>query len=358
MSGAATGPAASLLRGTLRIAEPFYGAAVRLRNRLFDSEIRKIHRLPRPAISIGNITTGGTGKTPMVRWLAENLRCQGRNVAVLSRGYRSAEGGLGDELMMLDRLLNQEGSEKRVLLRANPNRVDAARDVLREHPEIDIFLLDDGFQHRRIARDLDIVLISASEPFGFGHLLPRGLLREPLSSLKRVGAVVITHADLATSEELSLIEAKIRKYNPSVAVYRAIHAQIGMKESHASPTAPVDHPMVELSRRRFFVFCGIANPQAFDRQLRKFGSPTGSRWFADHHRYSDADLASIRQAAQAASAEVLLTTEKDWVKVGPLAQADGLPIWRVEIQVRFEDQDERLLLDQVREAISWSERRI
>lgn len=352
MSGAATGPAASLLRGGLDIVEPFYGAAIRVRNRLFDSHIRKIHRLPRPVISIGNITTGGTGKTPMVRWLAENLRRQGHNAAVLSRGYRSATGEAGDELTMLDRLLNEAGSDQRILLRANPNRVQAAKDALREHPEIDVFILDDGFQHRRVARDLDIVLISASEPFGFDHLLPRGMLREPISSLKRADAVVITHSDLAAPEELSLIEAKIRKYNPSVAAYRAIHAQIGMRDSQNSVPGTIDSPMEELSRRKFFAFCGIGNPQTFDFQLRKFGLSAGSRWFADHHHYSTADLTSLKQAAQAAGADVLVTTEKDWVKIAPLAKPLDFPLWRVEMQVRFLDQDERLLLDQVREAIS------
>ncbi|HEY2587470.1 MAG TPA: tetraacyldisaccharide 4'-kinase [Tepidisphaeraceae bacterium] len=344
ISGQARGPGASLARGFLTIVEPFYAGAITIRNHLFDRQLKSIRHLPRPVISIGNITTGGTGKTPMVQWLAENLRREGRRVAILSRGYRAAPGSLGDELSMLDRALNDPGDPP-VLLRANSDRYAAGEELLKEHPEVDVFVLDDGFQHRRLARDLDVVLINAAEPSGFGRVLPRGLLREPLAGLRRAGAVVLTHADQATPEQLTAIEAEIRRHNATAPLYRAIHAQAGLRSSRPEIES---HPFNELSRHRFFAFCGIGNPAAFHRQLARFvDTYVGRRWFGDHHAYTAEDLANLSAEARKAGAEILITTEKDWVKVEPFATAIDLPIWRAEVRIQFSDEDEPRLLDQV-----------
>jgi tetraacyldisaccharide 4'-kinase len=345
ISGEAAGPAASLMRGLLSAMEPFYAGATRIRNQLFDRHLKSAGRLARPVISIGNITTGGTGKTPMVRWFAERLRGEGRHVAVLSRGYRAAPGSLGDELSMLDRSLNDTCGAP-VFLRANSNRCAAGEALLREHPEIGVFLLDDGFQHRRLARDLDVVLVNAAEPFGFGHVLPRGLLREPLGGLGRAGAVVLTHADQATPGQLSSIEAKVRRHNAKAPLYRAMHAPACLRSSGPENA---EHSMDELSRRRFFAFCGIGSPGAFHRQLEPFGEMyRGRRWFGDHHAYTPADLAEVAAMARNAGAETLLTTEKDWVKVEPFANGVELPILRAEIRMQFIGDDEQRLLDQAR----------
>src|SRR4051794_36561894 len=176
VSGEATGVGPASIRALLSLAEPFYAAAAGARNRAFDRDPRKLRRLPRPVISIGNLTAGGTGKTPVVRWLASRLRDDGLRVAVLSRGYKATPGSLGDEQRMLESLLNGPGKVP-VVIRADPDRYSTGVAALREHPEIDVFLLDDGFQHRRLGRDLDLVLVNMTEPFGYGHVLPRGLLR-------------------------------------------------------------------------------------------------------------------------------------------------------------------------------------
>src|SRR5687767_11141712 len=169
MSGEQAGLVAGVLRTGMSAAEPFYAAVAAARNRLFDAGLRKSHLLPRPVVSVGNITTGGTGKTPVVRWLAERLRDHGRRVAVLARGYGATAGEAGDEQVMLDHLLNDGTTDaRRVVLVANPDRVAAATRLLGERPETDAFVLDDGFQHRRLARDLDVVLVSATSPFGYG----------------------------------------------------------------------------------------------------------------------------------------------------------------------------------------------
>src|SRR4051794_25843593 len=148
MSGQERGPAAGLLRAALAAAEPFYATAALARNWTFDAGVRTSHRLPRPVISVGNITTGGTGKTPVVRWLAGRLRDAGRQVAVLARGYGARPGELGDEQLMLRRLLNDMPGVGPVSIVANPDRVAAARKLLGEQPGVDTFVLDDGFQHR------------------------------------------------------------------------------------------------------------------------------------------------------------------------------------------------------------------
>ena len=344
MSGEAKGIGPAVLRATLCVAEPAYASAVILRNKLYDTGALAARRLSRPVISIGNLSTGGTGKTPMVRWIAERLRDDGHRVAILSRGYGAPAGGLGDELTMLERQLNGTSAAK-VWLRDGPDRFATGKRLLHEHPEIDVILLDDGFQHRRLARDLNIVLISAVEPFGFGHVIPRGLLREPLSGLRRANAIVLTHADQLGSEALSAIEKQVRRQNAAAPIYQAIHRPVGLKSRDGA-----QHPVDELSQRRFFAFCGIANPQVLQRDLSQFpASFVGGHWFGDHHHYTSRDLKRIADAARGCGAELLVTTAKDWVKVEPIADSsNGLPIWAIDVRIQFRGDDEDRLFGQVR----------
>jgi len=347
MSGSARGTGPTLLRAGLRIAEPFYAGSMMLRNRFYDAGWLGTTKLDRPVVSIGNITTGGTGKTPMVRWLAEQLRGDGRHIAILSRGYKAAPSQLGDELEMLGRSLSHK-SDPPVRLMANRDRAAAGASLLRAHPDIDVVLLDDGFQHRRLARDFDLVLISAAQPFGFGHVLPRGLLREPLRGLRRASSVVITHADQTSSAELNRIESVIKKYHPQVPIYRAVHTQTELRPPPSGSSGSAAQPMELLSRRPFFAFCGIANPSAFDSQLKRFGQRyEGHRWFDDHHDYTEADLASLRAEATSKRAELLITTEKDWAKIVRLPSSQAAPeIWRIDMSIKFLDgADARLLAD-------------
>jgi tetraacyldisaccharide 4'-kinase len=332
-----------MLRGALWAAEPFYTAAVTARNRFYDRGWLRTKRLPRPVISIGHLTTGGTGKTPMVRWLAEMFRNRGMNVAILSRGYKSTAGSLGDEWEMLRGHLN-EGSSTPVAFCANSDRFAGGLHVLREHPRVDLFILDDGFQHRRLARDFDLVLMSAVAPFGFGHVLPRGLLREPMNGLRRASAVVITHADQVTPDALTAIQERVRQVNTSLPVYRAAHVQSGLRQSDQDSA-----PISALSGRRVLAFCGIGDPQTFERQLRSAGAEVvGSRFFPDHYAYRDADAVELQGEAASRGAEALVTTEKDWVKFSRLPRTGTIvPVWRVDVRIQFLGDDERLLLEQV-----------
>lgn len=353
MSGAERGPRAAALRAALALAEPFYTSAVRLRNRGYDRNPAKVRRLPRPVVSVGNLTAGGTGKTPVVRWLAGHLRDDGRRVAVLSRGYGAAAGTPGDELRMLDALLDTPG-QLPVILRADPDRFAAGEVALADHPDLDAFLLDDGFQHRALHRDLDIVLLHAAEPFGFGHVLPRGLLREPVAGLRRAGAVVLTHATAADGGAIERILATIRRHNSGVPVYRCVHRPTCLREPAGLGGGDVERPLAALAGRRVFAFCGIGNPAAFESTLVEFGGPlAGRHWFPDHHAYSPADLARVHAAARQAGATVLVTTEKDWVKLAPLptARDEELPLWRLDVAAEFLDDDGPRLLEQVNEVV-------
>ncbi len=352
LSGEKRGTGPSLLRGLLRSAEPFYSGAMRLRNALYDRQcLRTTQTLPRPTISIGNITAGGTGKTPMVRWLADRLRDTGMTPCILLRGYKSDASGQSDELAMLEAHLNTSHAN-RVFLRADPSRIRAADAMIRSHPEIDVFLLDDAFQHRRAARDFDLVLISAVAPFGYDHVHPRGLLREPLSGLHRASALVITRSDAVDQSTLETIESRLRRHS-AAPIHRASHALTTVR----TPDGP--RALDDLSQRRCVAFCGIGDPQSFEKQASALpGSLVATKSFPDHHHYTPGDLCALQSLAAKHRADLLLTTEKDWIKLAPLAdQAPGVPIWRLDMEIRFVEGDEDALFQNILAAIDRARRR-
>ena len=178
VSGRRKGLLATLARGVLRVVEVPYTIAVSMRNRRYDRGTAEVHNVGVPIITVGNLTLGGTGKTPMVKWLAQRFQNAGLRVAIVSRGYGAAEGKHNDEALELAQALPNVPHIQ------NRDRVAAAQQAIREFKS-QLMLLDDGFQHRRLGRDLDIVLLDALEPFGFEHVFPRGTLREPLAGLQR-----------------------------------------------------------------------------------------------------------------------------------------------------------------------------
>ncbi|MGA2502191.1 MAG: tetraacyldisaccharide 4'-kinase, partial [Tepidisphaeraceae bacterium] len=272
---------ARLLRGLLSLAEPAYAAVMSTRNWLYGRSILKAHQLHAAVISIGNITTGGTGKTPMVQWLARQLRRRGLTPAVLIRGYKG-HAGWSDEQQLLRRMLGD------VPVLAEPDRVAGANRLLKEHPQTQAILLDDGFQHRRLARDFDLVLVDATNPFGFGHVLPRGLLRERRSGLGRADAIVLTRNDLISPQRRRELESELHGWSPRAAIYRARHQLTGLRSPGADPAAPPDLPLDWLSRRRWIAAAGIGNPAALEQQLRDLpGTFCGGTWFGDHHGFTE-----------------------------------------------------------------------
>jgi tetraacyldisaccharide 4'-kinase len=325
VDGTTRGPGASLARlGLATISAP-YGAAVAVRNAAYDAGLLSIVRAGVPVVSIGNLTLGGTGKTPLVAWTARLLARLGRRPAIVSRGYGARAGETSDEAAELALLLP---TVPHVADRDRPRA--AARAVA---AGADAVVLDDGFQHRRLARDLDIVAVDATDPFGCGRLFPRGLLREPLGGLARAGAVVLTRAsavDGRRRDEIRAVLAAACRGRLPPAWAEADHRPVCLRSATGGT-----RPLADLRGRRVFAFAGIGNPAAFRAAVVALGAEVvGFEPLPDHHAYRPADLDALGHAAAAARAELVVTTLKDLVKVRRDALA-GLPLAAVEIAIEF-----------------------
>jgi tetraacyldisaccharide 4'-kinase len=324
ISGKKKGPLAQAALWGLSVASFFYGAAVRIRNRAFDLRLLRSHRAAVPVVSIGNLTAGGTGKTPMVAALAEWFTSRGARPVILSRGYRSLSDAANDERLVLDQLCPS------VVHLQSPDRVASAAHAYRAH-KAEVLLLDDGFQHRRLARDLDIVLIDALDPWGRDHLLPRGLLREPRTALKRADLVLLTRADQCADEHKKRLLNEIRAaWNGRLPV-EVVFRPVGLINSAGEnkPIGSIAGPVA--------AFCGIGNPEAFRRSLQTAGFQgrlLGPQPFEDHHHYTPSDLAALADWAQSAGASAVVTTHKDLVKI-PRTDLGGLPLWALAIRAEI-----------------------
>lgn len=301
--GESTGPAAGLGRAVLSAAGFGYAAAMRARNRAFDAGWKATHRASVPVISVGNLTLGGTGKTPMVEWLARRARRDGTRVAILSRGYGAAEG-VNDEGRVLEENLPD------VPHLQGPDRVELARIAV-EELESQLLLLDDGFQHRRLARDLDVVMLDALDPFGLGRVFPRGLLREPIAGLKRAGLVVLSRADLVDADRRTAIRAEAERRAGPIAWVEARHQPIDLIDGDGQ-----SEPIGDLSGRKVLAFCGLGNPDGFRKTLDRLGiKRLGFQTFPDHHAYTRDDVDGLIADVRSLGADLVLTTQKDLVKV-------------------------------------------
>jgi tetraacyldisaccharide 4'-kinase len=323
-----------------------YGAAVAVRNRGFDRGWLRIQRAGVPVISVGNLTLGGTGKTPMVEWVARWYRRHGVRAAILSRGYGPTQG-LNDEGRVLEENLPD------VPHLQNPDRVAAARVAVREL-DAQLIVLDDGFQHRRLARDLDIVLLDALDPFGLGRLFPRGLLREPIRSLRRAGVVVLSRADLIAADDRARVRAEAERQAGALPWVEARHAPLDLIDGTGGPS-----PLDLLAGRRIAAFCGIGNPEGFRRTLLPLcGELAALQVFADHHDYTAADIAGLERWAAGLGVDLVLTTQKDLVKLRTsVLGAASLRALRIGLEVTagleiMDDVLARLLPDWVRNVTS------
>jgi tetraacyldisaccharide 4'-kinase len=323
LSGERRDPIAVIARWLLLLAALFYEAGVRLRNLLFTLGVFPEERAGRPVISVGNITAGGTGKTPVVEMLARLILERGRRPAIVSRGYGArAPGERNDEALLLSENLPD------VPQVIDPVRVRGARLAVREHGA-DVVLLDDGFQHRHIARELDLVLVDALEPWGHRRLLPRGLLREPLGSLRRASAIVITRGDLVPGERLDAVRAEAAAIAPGVPLVEVMDVPVGLgwAGEPARPAAPVE----TIAGRRVLAFCGIGNPAGFYRRLEALGAVVAARRsFSDHHPYTEADVRALLEEARAAGIATLVATQKDAVKLARIPLAKEVRVLRIE----------------------------
>ena len=311
------------MRAVLRAAEGPYALAVGWRNRRFDRGHAIVHRVSVPVISIGNLTLGGTGKTPLVKWAARWLAERGARPAIVSRGYGAAVNGRNDEALELSQALPD------VPHLQNPDRVLAAERAIAEFRS-DAIVLDDGFQHRRLARDLDVVLLDALEPFGFEHVFPRGTLREPLEGLRRADVVSLSRADAISAEERGVIRRRVADLVPQAAWCELSHAP-----GHLLNADGATQPLFKLAGRRVAAFCGIGNPAGFRHTLGAIDCEVVAwREFPDHHAYRPGDLAALGKLVAESNAEVAVCTHKDLVKVRQKLLGD-LELWSVAIEMQF-----------------------
>jgi tetraacyldisaccharide 4'-kinase len=315
-----------------------YGAVTRTRLSLYQRGTFHTTKLDRPVISVGNMTAGGTGKTPLVEWIAKTVARDGRKVCILTRGYgrenpqRQVVVSDGQTILATP---NEAGDEPYLLATkllgsaaviSDADRISAGRYAI-EHLGSDCFVLDDGFQHLRLARDLNIVTIDATNPWGdgeklsgSGQLLPHGRLREPLSGLSRADCVVLTRCDQA--EEIEPLQAQIRALVRGRPIFQST-----MSASYAQVVAgPVA------------AFCAVGNAESFFTQVRNSGYEiVFQKAFRDHHGYSQQDVNSLVRSAREAGAQSLITTAKDAVKLRSLSFS--LPWCVLEIEISIENED-------------------
>jgi tetraacyldisaccharide 4'-kinase len=320
---------AAAVRAGLSVAVPFYRGSIAIRNGLYRVRAVRARQLPRAVISLGNITAGGTGKTPMVMEIARRFRFHGYHPAVLLRGYHQGPRSSGsDEGIMLSQQLGPS-----VPVGVGAKRFETAQRLLGDHAAIDVFLLDDGFQHRALHRDLDLVLIDATEPFGHERLLPRGLLREPLKNLRRADAIIVTRADqTATRREL---DTRIQELSGKPPIAHAAYTWESFRDNDGEGHSPEF-----LKDAAVAAICGIGNPGAFEDTLRKHVRSV-VLFFAlrDHHEYNLPGLMKMLSQAKDAGAQAVVTTDKDWVKWRPLLK-DRFPplkIYRPVLKVSLMD---------------------
>ncbi len=327
--------------------EPFgwlYGKIINRRNDLFQKGTFKTHSLGVPTISVGNITVGGTGKTPLVGFITEILAEKGEKICIISRGYKRENekervlvsdgrniltdvGKAGDEPF---ELANKLFGKAFVI--ADANRVEAGLWA-KEKFGITAFVLDDAFQHLKVQRDLDIMVIDATNPFGNCKTLPAGILREPLENLKRADLVVITRANLV--ENLEDTELKIEKYNKNAPIITAHNKFKRITNLRDFPETAATND--QQPTKNFLAFCGLGNPDNFFEQLRreKFEIST-TKTFGDHYKYSQKDVNRLEKIAREENVEALLTTAKDAVKLKHLEFK--FPCFVAESQMIFDDE--------------------
>jgi tetraacyldisaccharide 4'-kinase len=299
----------------------------------------KQKRLKARVISVGNLTVGGTGKTPMVIWLAEHFLAQGKRVAILSRGYRG-EQGTSDEIELMKFRL-----QGRVSFGIGGNRFEQGHRLESQQP-MDVFILDDGFQHLQLARDLNILLLDASRALHGEPLLPAGRLREPLSGMSRANLIVFTR-----TETMPGTREAIEKLS-QLPVFAATTRLLGFRRSGGDIRLQSKD---EIGGGPFFAFCGLGNPDAFLRDLRSWGlAICGQKILSDHHSYTTQDISAIKQAGKQAGANAFVTTEKDAQNFSALNLGD-VPVYISVIDLEVSPEaDFRNILDQTLAARSGS----
>jgi tetraacyldisaccharide 4'-kinase len=323
-----------------------YGLAADTRNAFYDRGIFKTQPLGALTISIGNLTTGGTGKTPMVAFVARLLAEKGEKVCILTRGYgrkHPADRVVvsdGDTILCDARTGGDEPVELafkligKAAVIADRDRIGAAQWALDELGST-VFVLDDAFQHRRAERDIDIVCIDSTNPWGNGEVLPAGTLRERTRNVVRADAIVITRTDLV--KNLAPIEGEVRRLHPNARIFHSSNKISRIVDLREFLDGESINTSIDIDRS-FFAFCGLGNPSNFFRQLEMKGLKlAGRKTFPDHHFYDSEDLAEIEKKARSSNAECLITTVKDAVRLADMKIS--IPCYIAEIETVIADPE-------------------
>ena len=307
-----------------------YGTVIRIKTALYTGRVISQQRLHGAVISVGNLTVGGTGKTPMVLWLAEHFLAEGKRVAILSRGYRGGQG-TSDEVELLKRRLGG-----RVRFGVGPDRFAEGRKLEQAEP-VDVFLLDDGFQHLKLARDVDIVMLDNSRKLKNEWLLPAGNLREPIRACRRAHLLVVTRKSACPP-----IEAH------DAHKHEHFYAQTQLLGFRKLDEQTTPHLLSEIGAGPYFAFCGIGNPQGFVDDLQRWHvTASGISEFRDHHHYSQSDAHELEALARKAGATALVTTEKDEQNLRGVNFA-RLPVYVAVIDFALSSENEfRATLDRI-----------
>ncbi|HKK98665.1 MAG TPA: tetraacyldisaccharide 4'-kinase [Desulfotignum sp.] len=354
VSGQQYQPAILSFEGLLVAASYLYGTGTGFRNRLYRSGCLEQKSLPCPVISLGNITAGGTGKTPMAIYMADLLTRLGRKPVVISRGYK---GGLKETAAVVgngcDLFLgaDQAGDEPHMMARmkrfpvvVGKNRYQAGLLAL-EHLSMDIMVLDDGFQHIRLKRDIDLLLLDHDQPFGNGRMLPAGRLREPAArALARAHALILTRCQNISSRK----PHPVSRLAPHLPVFYTIHQPFlytWISGADRNPHARLD----SLKGLRVLLFSGISDNPSFYRTIQNLGARICDHLeFADHYRYKGSDLCRIQDRAVSLGADLLVTTQKDWAKLDPWNKwAKDLAVVGVHLVFTEEKSFQSFITDQL-----------
>ena len=337
----------------LFFASRFYRMGIQFRNWMYDKRVIRNHALGCLVVSIGNLTCGGTGKTPVVEVIARTLSAHGRRVAILSRGYRSKKRSLWSRLSMIftdqkiefppkvvsdgkNLLLNSDfaGDEpymlasnlKDVAVLVDKDRVKSGIYTI-DHFGTDVIILDDGFQYLMLKAHINIVLVDSTDPFGNGHVLPRGILREPIKNIRRADYIFLTKSD--GSHKLRHLKNFLRRHNRRAEIIECCHRPKHLVKLFTGETLPLE----KLSGMKVAALSAIARPESFENFLKQLGAELVCKdHYADHHRYTQQEIIDFINQAKAAGAEYIVTTEKDAVRIPRLERCD-VPLIYLRIQI-------------------------